>query len=143
MARRDGSLMRRWFWSMYIHRNRCDACQIRLVGLLLNFSSSHIESFTLLIARSYKLAQWHPQVPRPLPCDLLVLLLATSLRRCAVDKNIATIRIEQGLARIVVLKPVADSIVENHLLCFQGIAMRWVVLATVHALCPCDNRLHN
>ena len=39
------------------------------------------------------------------------------------DKNIV-IRIEQGLARIVVLKPVADSIVENYLLCFQGIAMR-------------------
>ena len=78
----------------------------------MKFSSSHIESFTLLIARSYKLAQWHPQVPRPLPCDLLVLLLATSLRRCAVDENIAT-RIEQGLVRIVVL--VADSIGENHL----------------------------
>ena len=52
-----------------------------------------------------------------------MLLLATSLRRCAVDKNIA-VRIEQGLARIVVLKLVADSIVENHLLCYQGIAMR-------------------
>ena len=54
---------------------------------------------------------------------MMVLLLATSLRSCVVDKNIA-IRIEQGLARIVVLKPVADSIVENHLLCFRGIAMR-------------------
>ena len=64
-----------------------------------------------------------PASSRPLPCDLLVLLLATSLRRCAVDKNIV-IRIEQGLARFVVLKPVADSIVDNHLLCFQGIAMR-------------------
>ena len=64
-----------------------------------------------------------PASSRPLPCDLLVLLLATSLRRCAVDKNIV-IRIEQGLARFVVLKPVADSIVENHLLCFRGIAMR-------------------
>ena len=52
-----------------------------------------------------------------------MLLLATSLRRCAVDKNIA-IRMEQGLARIVVLKPVADSIGENRVLCFQGIAMR-------------------
>ena len=52
-----------------------------------------------------------------------MLLLAISLRRCAVDKNIA-IRIEQGLARIVVLKAVADSICEKHLLCFQGIAMR-------------------
>ena len=89
----------------------------------MNFSSSHVESFTLLIARRYKLAQLHPQVPSPLPCDLLVLLLATSLRHCAVDKNIAT-RIEQGLARIVVLKPGADSIGEKHLLCFQGIAMR-------------------
>ena len=59
----------------------------------------------------------------PTSCNLLVLLLATSLRRCAVDKNIA-VRIEQGLARIVVLKLVADSIVENHLLCYQGIAMR-------------------
>ena len=64
-----------------------------------------------------------PASSRPLPCDLLVLLLATSLRRCPVDKNIV-IRIEQGLARFVVLKPVADSIVDNHLLCFQGIAMR-------------------
>ena len=52
-----------------------------------------------------------------------MLLLATSLRRCAVDKNIV-IGIKQGLARIVVLKPVADSIVENHPSCFQGIAMR-------------------
>ena len=59
----------------------------------------------------------------PTSCNLLVLLLATSLRRCAADKNIAR-RIEQGLARVVVLKPVADSIRENHMLCFQGIAMR-------------------
>ena len=83
-----------------------------------------------------------PTSSRPLPCDLLVLPLATRLRRWAVDKNIA-IRIEQGLARIVVLKPVAVSIGENRVLCFQGIAMRLVVLATDHVLCPCDNHLHN
>ena len=52
-----------------------------------------------------------------------VVLLATSSRRCAVGENIA-LRIEQGLARIVVLKPVAGSVGENHLLCLQGIAMR-------------------
>ena len=64
-----------------------------------------------------------PTSSPPTSFILQVLLLATSLRRCAVDKNIA-IRIEQVLARIVVLKLVADSIGENHLLCFEGIAMR-------------------
>ena len=52
-----------------------------------------------------------------------MLFLTISLRRCAVDENIAT-RIEQGLVRVVGLKAVADSIDENHLLYFQGIAMR-------------------
>ena len=50
---------------------------------------SHIESFTLVIARSYKLAQRHPHVLRPRPCDLLVVFLAATLRRSTVDKKIA------------------------------------------------------
>ena len=52
-----------------------------------------------------------------------MLLLATTLRRCAVDKKIAT-RIEQALVRVVGLEAVAGNMEENQLLYFQGRAIR-------------------
>ena len=86
-------------------------------------STPHRVSFILLVAGSYQLAQQHSQALHPLSCDLLLSFLATIIRGCAEDINIATL-IEQSLARIAGVKVVADNIDEGHLLYFHRRAMR-------------------